>query len=218
MSNAMDYAKFFIKRGLDTNPNTYDGNMKLQKLLFFANYISIAERGVPLFAEPIRAFSNGCVVEDVRLRYKNDYDGLRSDSESFEPNFSQDEYDVLNLAAGIFGNLSARELSALNQSFSFWKTAFKRSQQGNGFRNKNHAVVSTDEMSAEIDKIKSVIDRYKANRAERSFREMINGVKFYYSPDFEMTDEIIAQLEEFANDADEDSYSVYIENGNLTIF
>lgn len=34
MSNAVDFAKFFLKRGADTNRNSYDGNMKLQKLLF----------------------------------------------------------------------------------------------------------------------------------------------------------------------------------------
>lgn len=33
MSNAIDIAKFFIKRGLDVSRNTYDGNMKLQKLM-----------------------------------------------------------------------------------------------------------------------------------------------------------------------------------------
>lgn len=41
MSNAINYAKYIIRNGLDTNHNTYDGNMKLQKLLFFADYISL---------------------------------------------------------------------------------------------------------------------------------------------------------------------------------
>ena len=33
MRDVYDFAKFFIKNGADSSPNTYDGNMKLQKLL-----------------------------------------------------------------------------------------------------------------------------------------------------------------------------------------
>ena len=36
MRDVYDFAKFFIKNGADSSPNTYDGNMKLQKLLVFA--------------------------------------------------------------------------------------------------------------------------------------------------------------------------------------
>ena len=217
MANVMDVAKFFLKRGLDANRNTYDGNMKLQKLLFFANLISISEMGKPLFSEPIRAFSNGCVVENVRLRYKNDCLNFCSDSELFEPNFSQSEYDVLNLTVDIFGQLSARELSELNHSFSFWKEAYNRSQKGDGFKDKDLAIVQEAEMKAEVNKIKSVIEKYRSNRAERSLKEIINGVTFFYSSEFKLTDEIIEYLEEFSKSADDDAYSIYLENGSLVI-
>ena len=33
MRDVYDFARFFIKNGADSKPNTYDGNMKLQKLL-----------------------------------------------------------------------------------------------------------------------------------------------------------------------------------------
>ena len=217
MSNATDIAKFFIKRGLDTSRNTYDGNMKLQKLLFFANLISLSETGEKLFPEPIRAFSNGCVVENVRLRYKNDFANFYSDSKAFEPDFTQSEYDVLNMTTDIFGQLSARELSNLNHSFSFWKRAYERSQQPDGYRDKDLAVISEDEMLDEIDKIKAVIKSYQTNRIESSHREIINGKIFFYSPEFEMTDAIIEQLEEFSRFADDDTYSIYLENGSLVI-
>ena len=73
MRDVYDFAKYFIKKGADSLPNTYDGNMKLQKLLTFADLISIAKYGKPLFNDPVLAFKNGCVVEKVRQRYKNDY-------------------------------------------------------------------------------------------------------------------------------------------------
>ena len=88
MRDAYDFAKYFIKNGYDSNPNTYDGNMKLQKMLTFANAISLAEYGKPLFNDKILAFTNGCVVEKVRLRYRNDYKGLKRDSDVFQPDFT----------------------------------------------------------------------------------------------------------------------------------
>lgn len=218
MSSAIDVAKIFIKRGLDTNRNTYDGNMKLQKLLFFADFISLAENGKPLFPEPIRAFKNGCVVEEVRLRYKNDFINLCVDSEKSEPEFSQEEYDVLNLTTDIFGGISARELSELNHSFTFWQNAIERSIQIDGFKDKDLAIVSQEEMTKESSKIKEIISRFKANKSDRSLREIVNGISFYYSSEIEMTDDILEQLESFSNEAEDNAYSLYLENGNLVIF
>ena len=59
MKDVYDYAKYFIKNGADTMPNTYDGNMKLQKLLVLADLANIAEYGEPLFSEQVLAFKNG---------------------------------------------------------------------------------------------------------------------------------------------------------------
>lgn len=49
MRDVYDYAKYFIKNGADSTPNTYDGNMKLQKLLVLADLANIAEYGQVLF-------------------------------------------------------------------------------------------------------------------------------------------------------------------------
>ena len=217
MSNAIDFAKFFLKRGLDTNRNSYDGNMKLQKLLFFADFISISETGKVLFPEPILALTNGCVVESVRLRYKNDCLGLCQDSEVFQPDFTQQEYDILNLTTDIFGKLTARELSELNHSFSFWKVAYERSKNENGYRDKDLAIVRDSEMLKEAQKIKLLIKQYKTNRTDRSASELVNGVTFYHLPDLELSDEIMEKLDKFSVVADESAYSIYFEDGNLVI-
>ena len=79
-----------------------------------------------LFNDDILAFKNGCVVEKVRLRYKNDYYGFKRDSDLYEPDFSEMEYRTLNTVMAIFGNASARELSMINHTFAFWKEVVKR--------------------------------------------------------------------------------------------
>ena len=218
MSSALDFAKYFIKNGFDTQKNTFDGNMKLQKLLFFANFISLVEKKKPLYNDTMYAFYNGCVIESVRLRYKYDYANLYAESLKFDPDFSKDEYDVVNLTKDLLGDLSAKELSDLNHTFDFWSSAFKHSTQDDGYKNKDMAVVSVNDILKEAHKMQLIIDQFKSNVVERQFKEVVNGVTFYYSAEFEMTDSVLAQLIEFSKEAEENVYSIYMESDNLVIF
>lgn len=218
MCEASNIAKWFMKKGLDSVPNTFDGNMKLQKLLFFANCISLAKNGKPLFTDPILAFENGCVIESIRQRYKNDYATFKSDSEKYNPDFSKEEYDVLNLTADIFGDLSAKELSELNHSFDFWKKAFDRSKGPDGYKCKEKSIISQDDIMPELPKIQQVLAAHKENTAKGMRFESVNGIKFYYSPAFDLNDDIISRLDEFSRTADEKAYTVYQENGDLVIY
>lgn len=217
MKDVFDYAKFFIKNGADTMPNTYDGNMKLQKLLVLANLANIAEYGEPLFSEQVLAFSNGCVVENVRLRYKNDYIGLKRDSEVFQPEFSEREYTVLNLILKIFGKASAKELSEINHTFDFWKLAFDNGTDINGYHDKARSVVNMMSQAEDINRMREIICAYRETSGNVTASEIINGVTFYYEG-FALTDEIIEQLESFSLSADDDVYSVYVDNGKLVIY
>ena len=74
-------------------------------------------------------------------------------------------------------------------------------------------------MQSEIEKIKSVIEQYKILKNERAFKEIVNGVVFYYSPEnISMTDDIFEQLYAFSQNADEDVYNIYSDNGKLVIY
>lgn len=219
MSDVFKYAKYLIKNGYDTYRNTYDGNMKLQKLLFFADLVSMAIDEKPLFDSPILAFKNGCVIEPVRLRYKDDYDSFLAESMSYAPEFNAKEREVLELTTKIFGSLSPKELSVMNHSFSFWKDAFANSESLSGFRNKDLAVVSIADMKREIYKIKQVINAYYSTQSEGLHKEIVNGISFYYDPaDITWTDELLEQVESFSENADETAYSISLDNGNLVIY
>lgn len=217
MRDVYDFAKFFIKNGADSMPNTYDGNMKLQKLLVLADLASIAEYGEPLFDDQVLAFENGCVVEKVRLRYKNDYIGFRRDSEVFQPAFSEREYIILNLIMGIFGSASARELSQINHTFDFWKVAFDNGTNSNGYHEKTRSVVNMMSQTEDINRMREIICAYREVSNDVTASEIINGITFYYDG-FSLTDEMIEQLENFSLSADDDAYSVYLDNGRLVIY
>lgn len=219
MRDAYDFAKYFIKNGYDSNPNTYDGNMKLQKMLTFANAISLAEYGSPLFNDKILAFTNGCVVEKVRLRYRNDYEGLKRDSDVFQPDFTEQEYDVLNLTVGIFGKESAVTLSNVNHEFSFWNEPYHRGMVNDSYHDKEKSVVNMEDYPKDISVIKGMIDIYRQNHKDSNKSELINGITFYYDG-FELTDSIVHELAEFAlsGEAEDSSYTVCLDDGELVIY
>jgi|LSQX01.1.fsa_nt_gb uncharacterized phage-associated protein len=219
MRDVYEYAKYFIKNKLDTNPNTYDGNMKLQKLLFFANMISLASNDKPLFEEPICAFKNGCVVEKIRQRYKSDYNSFYNDSLNFNPDFSSEEYDILSDTKAIFGKLSAKELSEISHSYDFWNRSYRKSLNQYGFKCKEDSIIGINDMKAEIPKMKLILDAYHKNKMVDQNSETINGVEFYYdSKEVEITEELLDELYDFSLSADEDSYTLYIDNGELVIY
>ena len=218
MRDVYDFAKFFIKNGADSTPDTYDGNMKLQKLLVLADLASISEFGEPLFNDEILAFENGCVIEKVRLRYKNDYAGFKQESADFHPDFSENEYYILNLITDIFGNASAQELSEINHTFDFWKEALLKGTNDYGFHDKKSSVVDIMSQKGDIKRMKEVIDAFKESSYEELQKETINGVTYYFNKDFALTDEIISKLEKFSLSAEDDSYTIYLDNGNLVIY
>lgn len=217
MRDVYDFAKFFIKNGADSMPNTYDGNMKLQKLLVLADLASIAEFGEPLFEDQVLAFKNGCVVEKIRLRYKNDYIGFKRDSDVYQPDFSEKEYGILKLITDIFGNATARELSEINHTFNFWKVAFQNGTDDTGYHNKNFSVVNMMSQTEDINRMREIISAYKEAASDVTASEIINGVTFYYDG-LVLTDEMIEQLENFSLSAGDDTYSVYLDNGRLVIY
>lgn len=217
MRDVYDFAKYYIKNGADSLPNTYDGNMKLQKLLVFADFASIVEYGEPLFNEDVLAFQNGCVVEKVRLRYKNDYNGFKRDSELFQPDFTGKEYDVLNTTLGIFGKVSARELSEVNHTFRFWAEAYHKGTDDTGFHDKKYSVVNMTGYSEDIERMKEIVKAYKDSLKDAVSTEVVNGITFYYDG-LELTDDLLEELYKFSLSAEDNAYSIYLDEEGLVIY
>ena len=195
MRDVYDVAKYFIKNDANSFPNTYEGNMKLQRLLVFANMINFAKYGELLF-DDVLPIKDDCVVEKVRLRYESD---------KFEQDFSDREYTVLNMVMSIFKSASVKELSELIRTFNFWK------ETDCTYKSKS---ILHDE---DIDRMKEIVHAYQESSNDVMTREIINGISFYYNG-FQLTDEIIEELTSFTLNADDDSYTVYLDDGCLVIY
>lgn len=186
--------------------------MKIQKLLLFANMISLSETKNPLFKDEIYAFPYGCVVESIRTEYKRNYFKLLEDSQSFEENFSEIDKEMIETTIEIFGHVPAKELSELNHLFKFWKNKVDKS---NGYsKDLSEVIVYTEELSAEIENISKLLNSFKER--EVLTKEVINGIIFYF--DFHMTDELLIKLEYISRTLDEDTYTIYLDSGELVIY
>lgn len=80
MIYAKDVAKYFLLKDEDKklfNKNLiecngrscYEGNIRLNKYLYFAQTVYLAKYGRLLFDDPIQAYENGPIVKDVMTKY-----------------------------------------------------------------------------------------------------------------------------------------------------
>lgn len=203
---AIDVAKWFIKQNLDNPRNTLDGNMKLQKLLYFAQLVHLARYNEPLFTNDIRAFEKGSVVESVRSAYYYDHLNLLKSAYEASLNFLDHQIHTLEVVKRIFGDLRASELSDLNHEHRSWQVAYERSlQSGPGSDvisledlRENEAVLMRDflESLGEVDTLTQC--------------EIVNGKRFYYDPSvIKMDGELLSMLKSF--EGQDTAYTVAID-------
>lgn len=218
-AKAIDIAKWFIKNGYDTPRNTFDGNMKLQKLLFFSQLIHIAKYGKILFSEEMKAYENGTVINEVRLPYKTSLFYLIDSATEFGEFANSEINNTLRLTVELFGDMTARELSELNHELLCWKIPFSKSKTENPkiYRWDKNSIDITDSIFMEdINRVKEMLEAYEEKDDSMNY-EIINGVTFYYDPyQLQFTDEIVQMLEGY--DYPEESYYVtYDEEQGIII-
>ena len=100
---------------------------------------------------------------------------------------------------------------------NFWKLAFDKGTDINGYHDKAQSIVDMMSQTEDINRMREIISAYKEVSEDVAACEIINGVTFYYDG-FSLTDEMVEQLENFSLSADEEVYSVYVDNGRLVIY
>jgi uncharacterized phage-associated protein len=117
MSNltAQDVANYFLAQ-VDEECGDSISNLKLQKLLYYAQGFNLAITGKPLFDEPIINWRHGPVVEDLYHAYK--HYGSHPIPKPPEMNFdiySAKTKELLNDIHEIFGQFSAWKLRSMTR-------------------------------------------------------------------------------------------------------
>ena len=97
-------------------------NLKVQKLLYYAQGLHLALYQKPLFEEKIVAWQYGPVVEEVYHAFKN-YQGAIPTPDNIDNAYlSEQEFDLLKEVYDVFGQFSATKLVEMTHDESPWKT------------------------------------------------------------------------------------------------
>lgn len=120
MANVRDVAHFFIDLAQHQSANETGDlmtNLRLQKLLYFAQGWHLARFAKPLFDAPLAAWRYGPVVPEIYQMYKrNGAMGIDEPSEVPADAFTNDEYDLLLDVAREYGAYSTQALVELSHA------------------------------------------------------------------------------------------------------
>jgi uncharacterized phage-associated protein len=108
-------------------------NLKLQKLLYYAQGHVLAERQRPLFSDQIQAWSHGPVVPDVYHEYKGC--GSSTIELSQDDPFTWDDVDretaeLLSKVWNTYGGFSAGRLRNMTHAEPPWRAHFRPGERG----------------------------------------------------------------------------------------
>ena len=113
-----------------SNPEYGDflSNLKLQKLLYYAQGLHLALYQTPLFEEPIMAWQYGPVVVNVYHEYK-DYPGAIPIPENFSNEYlDSKQLELIEEVYNVFGQFSAFKLVEMTHNEPPWKSTQINSQ------------------------------------------------------------------------------------------
>jgi uncharacterized phage-associated protein len=121
--NLSDIADYFL---LKTQEDGHEllSNMKLQKLIYYAQGLYLVLFNEPLFQEPIEAWTYGPAVRSLFDKYK-DYGGQGIPANiDFDPLIIDNETrDFLDEIYQVFGQFSAVRLMEISHEDQCWKDA-----------------------------------------------------------------------------------------------
>ena len=123
--SAGDVAEYFLAQLSEDCGDTIS-NMKLQKLVYYAQGFSLAALGKPIFSERIKVWAHGPVVPSVWVTYTKHGAGAipAPDGVSFGK-FTQEQRSLLDEVYRVYGQFSAWKLRNLTHAEPPWRDAPK---------------------------------------------------------------------------------------------
>ena len=123
-NSASTIAKYILSLG-DIDAGDVISNLKLQKLLYYAQGFNLAVNKSPLFDDEIRAWTHGPVVPNVYREYKD----IGSSAIMLAPDFTPPELNadamsLVNEVYNVYGQYSAWKLRDMTHEEPPWVNAY----------------------------------------------------------------------------------------------
>ncbi|MBC5794575.1 MAG: Panacea domain-containing protein [Sphaerospermopsis kisseleviana] len=121
MLSCHDVAKYFLSQA-DEDAGDLISNLKLQKLLYYAQGFHLALYNEPLFPEPVEAWIHGPVVPEVYHEYKNFGSSAIPIPEDIDFSiYDEKTVDLLDEVYSVYGQFSAWKLRNMTHNEEPWK-------------------------------------------------------------------------------------------------
>jgi len=123
MISCHDVAKYFLAL-TDEDSGDLMSNLKLQKLVYYAQGFHLALFEKPLFPETIEAWTHGPVIPELYHSYKKYGSGHIPSPDDFDLSiYSNEERELLNEVYAVFGQFSAWKLRNMTHQEPPWVDA-----------------------------------------------------------------------------------------------
>ena len=141
MKTALEVAEYFLHK-IDRDAGDTISQLRLVKLVYYAQAWSLVFRNQPLFDEEIEAWRHGPVAPSVVNTYKSFRRSSIPAPSSPMPDFSHREQQILEFVHERYGNLGAIQLSDLTHKEDPWKIA----RQGIGADERSNSIITWEAM------------------------------------------------------------------------
>lgn len=121
MPSVFDVADYFLSLVKEEDGELMS-NLKLQKLVYYAQGYHLAIFDKPLFTEPIEAWIYGPVVPELYHTYKQHVSGVIPPPDSVDLlKFDEETIELLDEVYDVIGQFSAWRLAAMTHSEPPWQ-------------------------------------------------------------------------------------------------
>jgi uncharacterized phage-associated protein len=125
---ARDIAEYYLCCSNDEESGDLISNLKIQKLVYYAQGIHLAVTGKALFDDEIVAWAHGPVVESLYHAYKSFGDGKIEPTQGYDiPEFDAKTQQLIDEVYCVLGQYSAWKLRQMTHNESPWANAYKKS-------------------------------------------------------------------------------------------
>lgn len=146
MERVLNVAEYICKEYLRQSGEPID-ELKLQKLLYFAQRESLAINDEPLFKEPLEGWVHGPVSKDVRTYFLYSF-GIATETSDIEPESKR----ILNNVIEEYGRLASWRLRDLSHEEISWK----KSRTGLADREPGQRVLSIADIREDAKKVRPI--------------------------------------------------------------
>lgn len=105
-------------------PDIYVDNLKLQKLLFYSQAVSLVINNKPLFREAIEAWDYGPVVRTIYNKYKTYEEQIPRKNKLV--NINPEDIKMVDIALEYYGSMTGSQLITLTHSEKPWQDAYSK--------------------------------------------------------------------------------------------